>query len=57
MNIKHENVPGQLQELAIEIQKEDYAENVEKALKKKRREVAVPGFRVGNAPMGIVKKM
>ena len=57
MNIKHENVPGQLQELAIEIQKEDYAENVEKALKKKRREVAVPGFRVGNAPMGMVKKM
>ncbi|MBO7629820.1 MAG: hypothetical protein J6S87_07770, partial [Bacteroidales bacterium] len=57
MNIKHENVPGQVQELAIEIQKQDYAENVEKALKKKRREVAVPGFRVGNAPMGIVKKM
>ena len=57
MNIKHENVPGQVQELAIEIQKQDYAENVEKALKKKRREVAVPGFRIGNAPMGIVKKM
>ena len=33
MNIKHENVPGQLQELTIEIQKEDYAENVDKALK------------------------
>jgi trigger factor len=57
MNIKHENVPGQLQELTIEIQKEDYAENVEKALKKQRREIAVPGFRKGNAPMGIVQKM
>ncbi len=57
MNIKHENVPGQVQELVIEIQKEDYAENVDKALKKQRREVAVPGFRKGNAPMGIVKKM
>lgn len=57
MNIKHENVPGQVQELVIEIQKEDYAENVDKALKKQRREVAVPGFRKGNAPMGIVQKM
>jgi trigger factor len=57
MNIKHENVPGLVQELTIEIQKEDYAENVDKALKKQRREVAVPGFRKGNAPMGIVQKM
>jgi trigger factor len=57
MNIKHENVPGQLQELTIEIQKDDYAENVDKALKKQRREIAVPGFRKGNAPMGIVQKM
>lgn len=57
MNIKHKNVPGQIQELTIEIQKADYAENVDKALKKQRREVAVPGFRKGNAPMGIVQKM
>ena len=57
MNIKHENVPGQVQELVIEIQKEDYAEKVDNALKKQRREIAVPGFRKGNAPMGIVKKM
>ena len=57
MNIKHESVPGQVQELVIEIQKEDYADKVETALKKQRREIAVPGFRKGNAPMGIVKKM
>lgn len=57
MNIKHENVPSQVQELVIEIQKEDYAEKVDSALKKQRREIAVPGFRKGNAPMGIVKKM
>ena len=57
MNIKHENVPGQVQELVIEIQMEDYAEKVDSALKKQRREIAVPGFRKGNAPMGIVKKM
>jgi len=57
MNIKHEIVPGQVQEIVIEIQKEDYAENVDKALKKQRREAAVPGFRKGNVPMGMVKKM
>ena len=57
MNIKHENVPGQVQELVIEIQKADYAESVDKALKKQRQTVAVPGFRKGNAPMGIINKM
>lgn len=57
MNVKHENVPGQVQELVIEIQKSDYADNVEKSLKKYRREANVPGFRKGNAPMGIVNRM
>ena len=57
MNIKHENVPGQLQEVVIEINKEDYAANVEAALKRQRRNANVPGFRPGNAPMGIIKKM
>ncbi|MBO4489211.1 MAG: hypothetical protein J5741_06120 [Bacteroidales bacterium] len=57
MNIKHENVPGLLQEVVFEISKEDYAANLEAALKKQRRAVAVPGFRVGNAPMGMIKKM
>ena len=57
MNIKHENVPGQVQEVVIEINKEDYAANVEAALKKQRRNASVPGFRPGNAPMGIIKKM
>ena len=57
MNIKHENVPGLLQEVVFEISKEDYAANLEAALKKQRRSVALPGFRVGNAPMGMIKKM
>lgn len=57
MNIKHENVPGQVQEVVFEINKEDYAANVEAALKKQRHNVTVPGFRPGNAPMGIIKKM
>ncbi len=57
MNIKHENVPGQLQEVVFEINKEDYAANLEAALKKQRRTAQVPGFRPGNAPMGMIKKM
>ncbi len=57
MNIKHENVPGQLQEVTIEINKEDYAANLDAALKKQRRTAQVPGFRPGNAPMGMIKKM
>ncbi len=57
MNIKHENVPGQVQEVTFEINKEDYAASLEAALRKQRRSVQIPGFRPGNAPMGIVKKM
>lgn len=54
---KHENVPGQIQKVVFEINKEDYAANVEQALKRQRKIAQVPGFRVGNAPMGLVKKM
>lgn len=54
---KHENLPGQLQKVVFEIKKEDYEENVENALKKQRRTAQVPGFRVGNAPMGLIRKM
>ena len=57
MNIKHEKVPGQLQEVTIVINKEDYAAELEAALKKQRRTAHVPGFRPGNAPMGMIKKM
>ena len=57
MNIKNEKVNGDVQELTIEITKEDYAGKVETALKKYRRTAQVPGFRVGNAPMPMIKKM
>ena len=57
MNIKNEKVNGDVQELTIEITKDDYAGKVEAALKKYRRSAQVPGFRVGNAPMAMIKKM
>ena len=46
MNIKNEKANGEVQELTIEISREDYAEKVESALKKQRRTAQVPG-RIG----------
>ena len=36
---------------------EDYAQEVDKALREYRRKANIPGFRPGMVPMGIVKKM
>lgn len=57
MNIQIEKKSKQLQEIRIDICKADYAEKVEAALKKQRRTAQVPGFRPGNAPMGMIKRM
>ena len=57
MNIQNEKKSEQIQIVTIEICKEDYAANVENALKKQRRVAQVPGFRPGNAPMPMIKKM
>ncbi|MBP1631006.1 MAG: trigger factor [Bacteroidetes bacterium] len=43
--------------LRIDISKEDYAQKVEGQLKDYRRKANVPGFRVGQVPMGMVKQM
>lgn len=57
MNIQIEKKSKQLQEITIDICKADYAEKVEASLKKQRRNAQIPGFRPGNAPMGMIKKM
>ena len=57
MNIVKENATDQIQELKIEILKEDYFDKIENALKTQRKKAMVPGFRPGNVPMGLVKKM
>jgi len=56
MNITHEKTNENIQELCIVIQKADYSEKVETELKKYRRTAQIPGFRVGNAPMGMIKR-
>jgi trigger factor len=57
MNVKHEMSDALVQELVIEIAKDDYIAEVEKELKKQRRTAQVPGFRVGNAPMPMIKRL
>ena len=56
MNISHDAATENVQQLCIEVSKADYTENVETALKKYRKTVQVPGFRIGNAPMGLIKR-
>ena len=57
MNIVNNNATGAVQELRIEIVKEDYFEKIEADLKKQRRNANIPGFRQGNAPAGMIRKM
>lgn len=57
MNIVRHDVDVCNATLTLTIEKEDYAEKVEKSLKDYRRKVQMPGFRPGNVPMGMVKKM
>ncbi|MBO7651096.1 MAG: trigger factor [Bacteroidales bacterium] len=43
--------------LNITVSKEDIEENVEKTLKTYRQKAEIKGFRKGNAPMGLIRKM
>lgn len=43
--------------ILMKINEVDYTEKVDKSLKELRRNVNINGFRKGNAPMGMVKKM
>lgn len=42
--------------LTVSVDKEDYAEKVNKALKNYKKNANVPGFRKGQVPMGLIKK-
>ena len=56
MNISLENVDKVSAVLTVKIEKADYQEKVEKALKSLRQKVNMPGFRKGMVPMGLIKK-
>jgi len=57
MNIVKENIDDLNALLKVEIKKADYDEKVEKVLKDYRKKANIKGFRPGNVPMGLVKKM
>ncbi|MBR4810792.1 MAG: trigger factor [Bacteroidaceae bacterium] len=57
MNVKFENVSKVQGLLTISMEKADYQENVDKALKDAKKKVNMPGFRPGMVPMGLVQKM
>ncbi len=56
MNISLENVDKVSAVLTVKMERADYAEKVEAALKNFRKKANMPGFRPGQVPMGLLKK-
>lgn len=56
MNISLENIDKVSALLTIKMEKADYAERVDAALKNFRKKANMPGFRPGQVPMGLLKK-
>ena len=57
MNITKENVDELNALLTVTVEKSDYEEKVDKVLREYRRNANIKGFRQGNAPMGMIKRM
>ena len=57
MNITQEENGKLTATVHINLQEEDYLDNVNKQLKDYRKKAQMPGFRPGMVPMGLVKKM
>jgi len=57
MNINKEQIDDLNAIIQIEITPDDYEEQIEKKLRDYRKKANMPGFRPGNVPMGIIKKM
>lgn len=57
MNITRENVDELNAVLKIEVQKEDYDQKVNEVLKDYRKKANIKGFRPGNVPIGLIRKM
>ena len=56
MEIKFEKTSSVAAELTIEMEKADYQERVDKALKNYRKKASLPGFRPGQVPVSLLKK-
>ena len=57
MNISRKDIDANNAIVTISIEKADYAEKVEKALRGYRKKANMPGFRPGMVPLGLIKKM
>jgi trigger factor len=57
MNIERKNIDAVNATLKLQIGKEDYQDAVNKMLRKYKKTANVKGFRPGNAPDGLIKKM
>ncbi len=57
MSVLRQDIDSVNAVLTVKLVKEDYQEKVEKALKDLRKKANVPGFRPGNVPVSLVKKM
>lgn len=57
MNVSIQNIDLVNAIIKVEIAKADYQENVEKSLRRMRQKANIPGFRPGNAPLSMIKKM
>jgi len=56
MEFKTNNIDDNRFELTIELSKDDYINEVDKILRKKRNETAFKGFRKGKTPMGFLRR-
>ena len=56
MNITRENIDELNAVVKVAIEKNDYADKVQKILSDYRKTANIPGFRKGHVPMGLVKK-
>ena len=57
MQINQKNQDDLTLKVSIKVDKEDYAEDMNKRLKDYRRNADIRGFRKGMAPMGLIEKM
>lgn len=56
MNISKKDINAQIAELSITLTPADYTDKVETAVKQVQKKIAMPGFRPGKVPVGLVKK-
>ena len=55
--VTQQNIGLQHEKITVTLSKEDYLPAVDKALKSYSKKAAIPGFRAGMVPIGVIRKM